>query len=184
MRQSRISFILLENESVFLLEHQLAHFLQADSNFALEFGLVDLEIRSEAAFEIPSPCNLAPKPSRPPVVESCSEQEDDDVHQGSKIRLLIDTFKIFGYQTCFAQAEVINVSFGTFSLSVLLRTFGIMQNGEKHTGICVPNSVEMYLLHDYEDLISMQRKWVSDVIDGMQTNLYRENPLFGKLSEK
>ena len=56
--------------------------------------------------------------------------------------------------------------------------------GEKHTGICVPNSVEMYLLHDYEDLISMQRKWVSDVIDGMQTNLYRENPLFGKLSEK
>ena len=131
MRQSRISFILLENESVFLLEHQLAHFLQADSNFALEFGLVDLEIRSEAAFEIPSPCNLAPKPSRPPVVESCSEQEDDDVHQGSKIRLLIDTFKIFGYQTCFAQAEVINVSFGTFSLSVLLRTFGIMQNGGK-----------------------------------------------------
>ena len=56
--------------------------------------------------------------------------------------------------------------------------------GEKQTGICVPNSVEMYLLHDYEDLISMQRKWVSDVIDGMQTNLYRENPLFGKLSEK
>ena len=53
--------------------------------------------------------------------------------------------------------------------------------GEKHTGICVPNSVEMYLLHDCEDLISMQRKLVSDVIDGMQTNLYRENPLFGKI---
>ena len=29
----------------------------------------------------------------------------------------------------------------------------------------------------------MQRKKVSDVIDGMQTNLYRENPLFDKLSE-
>ena len=56
--------------------------------------------------------------------------------------------------------------------------------GEKHTGICVPNSVEMHLLHDCEDLVSMQHKLVSDVIDGMQTNLSRENPLFGKRSEK
>ena len=48
--------------------------------------------------------------------------------------------------------------------------------GEKHTGICVPNSVEMHLLHDCEDLVSMQRKLVSDVMDGMQTNPYRENP--------
>ena len=52
------------------------------------------------------------------------------------------------------------------------------------TGIFVPNSVEMHLLHDCEDLVSMQCKLVSDVKDGMQTNLYRENPLFGKLSEK
>ena len=50
---------------------------------------------------------------------------------GSKIGLLIDMFKIFGYQTCVDQAGVINTSFGTFSLSVLLRTFGIMQNGGK-----------------------------------------------------
>ena len=56
--------------------------------------------------------------------------------------------------------------------------------GEKHTGICVPNSVEMHLLHDCEDLIFMQRKLISDTIDGMQTNPYRENPLFGKLSKK
>ena len=56
--------------------------------------------------------------------------------------------------------------------------------GEKHTGICVPNSAKMHLLHDCENLVSMQRKRVSDVIDGMQTNLYRENLLFGKLSEK
>ena len=56
--------------------------------------------------------------------------------------------------------------------------------GEKHTGICVTSSVEMHLLQDCENLVSMQRKLVSDVIDGMQTNLYRENPLFGKLSEK
>ena len=56
--------------------------------------------------------------------------------------------------------------------------------GEKHTGVCVTNSVEMHLLHDCEDLVSMQHKLVSDVIDGMQTNLSRENPLFGKLSEK
>ena len=48
--------------------------------------------------------------------------------------------------------------------------------GERHTGICVLNSVEMYLLHDCEDLVSMQRKLVSDVIGGMQTNLSRENP--------
>ena len=48
--------------------------------------------------------------------------------------------------------------------------------GERHTGICVLNSVEMYLLHDCEDLVSVQRKLVSDVIDGMQTNLSRENP--------
>ena len=48
----------------------------------------------------------------------------------------------------------------------------------------MPNSVEMHLLHDCEGLVSMQHNLVSDVIDGMQTNLYRENPLFGKLSEK
>ena len=56
--------------------------------------------------------------------------------------------------------------------------------GEKYTGICVPNSVEMHLLHDCEVLVSMQRNLVSDLIDGMQTNLYRENPSFGKLSGK
>ena len=39
-------------------------------------------------------------------------------------------------------------------------------------------------LHDCEDLVSTQHKLVSDVIDGMQTNLPRENPLFGKPSEK
>ena len=48
--------------------------------------------------------------------------------------------------------------------------------GEKHTGVCVTNSVEMHLLHDCEGLVSMQHKLVSDVIDGMQTNLSRENP--------
>ena len=56
--------------------------------------------------------------------------------------------------------------------------------GESHTGVCVTNSVEMHLLHDSEDLASMQHKLVSDVVDGMQTNLSWENPLFGKLSEK
>ena len=56
--------------------------------------------------------------------------------------------------------------------------------GKNHTGIYVPNSAEMHLLHDYEDLVSMQRRLVSDVIDGMQTNLPRENPLLGKFSEK
>ena len=56
--------------------------------------------------------------------------------------------------------------------------------GEKHTGVRVTSSVEMHLLHDCEDLVSMQRKLVSDVIDEMQTNLSRENPLFDKLSEK
>ena len=56
--------------------------------------------------------------------------------------------------------------------------------GEKHRGVCVTSSVEMHLLHDCEDLVSMQHKLVSDVIDGMQINLSRENPLFGKLSEK
>ena len=39
-------------------------------------------------------------------------------------------------------------------------------------------------MHDFVDLVSMQRKLVSDVIDGMETNLSREHPLFGKLSEK
>ena len=55
--------------------------------------------------------------------------------------------------------------------------------GERHTGICVLNSVETHLLHDCEDLVSMQRKLVSDVTDGMQANLSRENPLFRKFSE-
>ena len=48
----------------------------------------------------------------------------------------------------------------------------------------MPNSVEVHLLHDCEDLVSMQRKLVSNVIDGMQTNPSRKNPLFGKPSEK
>ena len=56
--------------------------------------------------------------------------------------------------------------------------------GEMDTGIFVPNSVEMHLLHDCEDLVSMQCKLVSDVKDGMQANSYRGNPFFGKLSEK
>ena len=59
-----------------------------------------------------------------------------------------------------------------------------MQNGKKHTGICVSNSAEMHLLHDCEDLLSVQRKLVSDVIDGIQANLPREHLLFGKLAEK
>ena len=46
------------------------------------------------------------------------------------------------------------------------------------------NTVEIHLLHDCEDPVSMQHKLVSDVIDGMQIHLSRENPLFGKLSEK
>ena len=54
---------------------------------------------------------------------------------------------------------------------------------EKHTGDFVTNSIEMHLLHDCEDLVSMQHKLVSDVTDRMQTNLSRESPLSGKLSE-
>ena len=92
---------------MFLLEQQLAHFLQADSKFALGFGLLDLEIQTEAAFEISSSCNLAQKPPTPRVVESCSELGDEfpfleffrrSFLQGKKIGLLIDMFKIFRYQ--------------------------------------------------------------------------------------
>ena len=42
----------------------------------------------------------------------------------------------------------------------------------------------MHLLHECEDLVSIQRKLVSDVIDGIQTSLAQENPLFGKLIKK
>ena len=56
--------------------------------------------------------------------------------------------------------------------------------GKGLTGICLTNSVKMHLFHDCDDLVSMQRKLVSDVIEGMQTNLSLGNPLFGKLSEK
>lgn len=45
---------------------------------------------------------------------------------------------------------------------------------ESHTNIYVPNSVEMHLLSDCEDLVFMQCKLVSDVIDRMQTNLSQE----------
>ena len=48
--------------------------------------------------------------------------------------------------------------------------------GKKHTGIFVSNSVEMHLLHDCEDLVSIHRELVSDVVDGMQTNLYGKSP--------
>ena len=47
----------------------------------------------------------------------------------------------------------------------------------------MPNSVGMHLLHDCEDLVSMQRKLVTYVKDKMQANLSRENPLLGKLSD-
>ena len=56
--------------------------------------------------------------------------------------------------------------------------------GGKHTGVCVTNSIEMHLMHDSKDLVSMEHKLVSHVIDGMQTNLSWENPLSGKLSKK
>ena len=39
--------------------------------------------------------------------------------------------------------------------------------GEKHTGVCLTNSVEMHLLRDCEDLVSMQHNLVSDVVDRM-----------------
>ena len=53
----------------------------------------------------------------------------------------------------------------------------------KNTEICVPNSVEMRLLHDCWYLVPMQRKLVSDLIGGMQVVLSRKKPLFGKLSK-
>ena len=104
--------------------------------------------------------------------------------QGRKIGLLIDMYKIFGYQTCVVQAEVINISLETFSFSLFLRTFGIMQNGRKLYGNCVSNSAEIHLLHDCEDLVTMYHKLVSDLMDRMVTNLHQENASFGKLSEK
>ena len=54
---------------------------------------------------------------------------------------------------------------------------------KNHTGTFMPNSVGMHLLHDCEDLVSMQRKLVTYVKDKMQENLSRENPLLGKLSD-
>ena len=56
--------------------------------------------------------------------------------------------------------------------------------GENYTGICVSNSTEIHLLHDCQDLVSMWHKLVSDMTDGMVTNLYQENASFGKLYEK
>ena len=52
--------------------------------------------------------------------------------------------KIFGYQTCFVRAGTINISSGTLYLSAMLRTFGIIQNGGKHTITCVPSYVDDY----------------------------------------
>ena len=49
---------------------------------------------------------------------------------------------------------------------------------KKHTGVYVINYVEMQLLDDCKDLVSVQHELVWDVIDGMQTTLSRENPLF------
>ena len=39
--------------------------------------------------------------------------------------------KVFEHQICVVRAGNINISFGNFSLSVLLRTFEIMQNAGK-----------------------------------------------------
>ena len=70
-------------------------------------------------------------------------------------------------------------------LNAVLKTFGIIKNEEKTNTIYAFNSVEKYLMHNSENLICMQSKLVvADVIDGMQTDLSRKNPLFQKLSEK
>ena len=82
---------------------------------------------------------------------------------------------MFGYQTCADQAGVVNTSFGTFPLNALLRTLESCKIEEKHIGTFVSNSVEMQLLHDSENLVCMQRKLVSYVVDLMQTNLSRGN---------
>lgn len=61
-----------------------------------------------------------------------------------------------------------------------MRNFGIMQNEGKANRFFVLISVEMHLLHDSEDLVSMQRKVTSNVIDEIQTNLSRGNLLLVK----
>ena len=69
-------------------------------------------------------------------------------------------------------------------MSVLLRTFGIKQNGEKAYKEFACSIPLKYICGMTEDLDSMQLKLVSDVIDGMETNLSRKNPLFSKSFEK
>ena len=55
-----------------------------------------------------------------------------------------------------------------------------MQNEGKANRFFVLISVEMHLLHDSGDLVSMQRKVTSNVIDEIQTNLSQRNLLLVK----
>lgn len=90
---------------------------------------------------------------------------------------------IFGYQVCVIQVRVINISFGSISLSVLLGTFGIMQNGGKpYKNLCAQfcwnASVEWLWrsgFHAMQVGIWCDRQNANKSISG--------NPLFGELSE-
>ena len=56
---SRISLTLLVKESVYLLEHHLTHFIEANLYFILKLGLLNLEILLKTAFKTPSSFNLS-----------------------------------------------------------------------------------------------------------------------------
>ena len=75
-----------------------------------------------------------------------------------------DILIVSGYHSCDDQAGVARIIIGTLSLRTLLRTFGIMQNGEKHKDSSGTNFVGRHLLLGSMDLASTKSKSWSDKI--------------------
>ena len=139
-KNSGIGFILLQNGSIFLSTHQLAHSHQAASYFGLQLHLLNLMIRLEASCETPSSCDLALRPSMftnfkvlfsKRGSKSPFEFFKRSLLQVNKICCCMDILFASGYQSCDGHAGVTRIIIGTLSLKTLFKTFGIMQNGGK-----------------------------------------------------
>ena len=103
--------------------------------------------------------------------------------QVNKIDCCKDILIASGYRSCDGQAGVTRIIIGTLSFRTLLKTFGIMKNGEKHKDSCGTNFVGRHLLPGSTDSASTKSKSWFDEIIWKQINLSLVLPSVGKFFE-
>ena len=86
-----------------------------------------------------------------------------------KIGCCIDILILLGATV--VQARVARIIIGNFSFQTLLKTFGVMQMGEKHKNSCGTNFIGRHLLLGSMNLASTQSKLWSDEIIWKQIDL-------------